>query len=725
MSFFRLKHLPFALAVTLAVFAFSCAPEQQSQEFSFALISDLHLPSYAGPIGMVFDEDKLMEMHNQKRIVEFTDECLEMDTKPDFIVNLGDTGDSGWAVLLNLYTKLMQPLVKAGIPVYTVVGNHDHDYTGIGREDLAEFFDPLGPEMIGCSGSRYSFDHKGCHLVVVNNRPITGLIRFNPKDLEWLKNDLATVDKGKKVFLFMHANVPDEDTHHIVEMLQQFEKPVIFYGHSHRSAIRRWGGIPVVNTGALWGGTPENGSYQIVSVQKDSIFVKMHNFNDPVGTFSPMEAIVFQKSGPEISVDLDDNAVMTPETAVSVTIDTDTSGTLEYKYSDSNDWTAAEGGNGKWSIPGLSADIPGRYFLGIRYTTESGSIVFAHRNIVVSAEKVKMAWSVSLGSGILGNPLLHRDITIVPTIEGGVYALRTADGGTEWHYKTSTGQIVGQIALEDGKVFFGAGRTVQALDALSGKRLWEASLDGTVIAGVTSHDGKLFVPAGETHVYCLNASNGEIFWDYPVAKSVMMEAVAEKDKVFFGCMDGCIRALDVASGKELWKKQWSALEDIYTSASFWPPSVANGKVIFGKNAGHDGEKNIAAFNAASGEMLWSNQLSANTYRLAFNGTKDMIMASERTREMNGVRSMSVKDGSTIWIADTGVMMAAGAAVGNLVFERDTYHLCCLETDSGELLWKYRTNPGPQGWYYGPGAYAVSDSQAIVGTMDGHVLALEW
>ena len=640
-------------------------------------------------------------------------------------MNLGDTGDSGWAVLLNLYVKLMQPLVKAGIPIYTAVGNHDHDYAGIGREDLAEYFDPLGPAMIGRSGSRYSFEYKGCHFVVMNIRPITGLIRLNPKDIEWLKKDLMKVNKDTKIFLCLHANLPDEDTHHIVELLQTFKQPLILYGHSHRSAITRWGGIPVVNTGALWGGTPKDGSYQIMSVREDGVFVKTRDFKDESVTFGPEEAIVFQETGPSISIDLEENAVLKPDTKISVSTGSGIHGTLEYKLSGINDWTETDGGDGKWTVPGQSFDIPGRYFLGLRYTGENGSIFLAHRDIIIPGDKVRPAWMVSLGSGILGNTILYRDMAIIPTIEGGVYALRTGDGGTAWQSEPPKGQIVGKIALDDGKVFYGAGRSVQAIDAHSGKRVWETPLSGTVIAGVTSHDGKLFVPAGENHMYCLDSSNGKILWDYPVSKSVMMEAAAEKDKVFFGGMDGCIRALDVTTGKELWKKQWSALEDIYTSASFWPPSVVGDRVIFGKNPGKKEEKNIAAFDVSNGDMLWSNQLSANTFRLAFNSSKDMILASERTRNINGVRCMSVKDGSTLWTADTGVMMAAGTAAGNLVFERDTYHLCCLKAGNGEVLWKYRTNPGPQGWYYGPGAYSASETQAIVGTMDGHVMALSW
>ncbi|MBT4485075.1 MAG: hypothetical protein HOC71_15530, partial [Candidatus Latescibacteria bacterium] len=223
-----------------------------AEEFTFVNFSDVHVPGYGSAIGMSLDENTLMPMHNPQRIKQFVNECIRINPKPDFAMNSGDTGDAGWMPLLRLYQKLMRPLVDAGIPVYTVVGNHDLDYAGIGRQELAEMYDPLGPAMIGKSGTRYSFEHKGCHFIVMNNRPISGLIRFNPMDIEWLRKDLEKVDVDTRILLFMHANLPVEDTHHIVELLQHYSKPVIFMGHNHRDTIDSWGGIPVIKTNCLY-----------------------------------------------------------------------------------------------------------------------------------------------------------------------------------------------------------------------------------------------------------------------------------------------------------------------------------------------------------------------------------------------------------------------------------------------------------------------------------------
>lgn len=695
-----------------------------NNDFSFAIISDVHVPTYAFPIGLSLEEDDLMEMKNQKRLVLFADEILAMETKPDFVINNGDTGDAGWKPLLKLYVKLMQPLVKAGIPVYTVVGNHDHDYAGIGREDLAEFFDPLGPEMIGGSGSLYSFEYKGCHIAVMNNRPISGLIRFNPKDIEWLKNDLATVDKDTRILLFIHANMQDEDTHHIVELLQSFSQPTIFYGHSHRSAMRRWGGIPVVNTGSLWGGTPEAGSYRMVRVSKDAITVKTRDFSDPAGTFGPSETVVFQTPLPAISISGTNPAILKPGETIKVETANSLSGTLEYKIAGISDWAPAQGANGKWSVAAPEAKTSGRYLLALRFTSTDSSIVLGHKDIIIPGGATNEVWAKSLGSAIQGAPVLHSDLAIIPTIESGVYALNVSNGREAWHRATPEGQILGRMALIGGTAFYAAGRTVQAVNAVTGELLWNSTVDGTVIAGITAGTDRLFIPTGENKLSCLSAANGRLLWDFTVRLPIIMETATDGKRVFFGAMDGCFYALDIKSGKEIWKKQWSPLDDRYTTAPFWPP-VATGKaVIFAKNPASEEEKNLVALDAASGKVLWTRQVSTGTFRSALSPGKDKLYISDRIERTNGVQCISVKDGSTLWSEGTGISMNAAIVTGDVVIQRDAYNLAALDSDTGKLAWKYRTDSGPQGSYYGPSAFAVSETLVIAGTMGGYVIALK-
>ena len=233
------------------------------------------------------------------------------------------------------------------------------------------------------------------------------------------------------------------------------------------------------------------------------------------------------------------------------------------------------------------------------------------------------------------------------------------------------------------------------------------------------------MPAGEHKLYCLDARRGEILWDYAAALPIIMEAVVQENRVFFGAMDGIFRALDTTTGKEVWSNRWSSLEDKYTTAPFWPPVIAGNKVIVCKSPAGKEEKNLVAFSAATGSVIWSRRLNAGRLRLVLSPDKDKLYASYSSNRISGLQCLSVEDGSTVWSQAAGVGMNAGIATQDEVLFRDAYSVCCVDALTGNVKWIYHASTGPQGSLYGPGAMAVRDNRVIVGTMDGNVFVLRW
>ena len=74
--------------------------------------------------------------------------------------------------------------------------------------------------------------------------------------------------------IFLHANMPEEDTHHVAELHSAFQpRNQSFRSHAHTESIGAWGNVPVVVTGSLYGGKPEAGSYHVVAVHGDGVSV--------------------------------------------------------------------------------------------------------------------------------------------------------------------------------------------------------------------------------------------------------------------------------------------------------------------------------------------------------------------------------------------------------------------------------------------------------------------
>lgn len=88
----------------------------------------------------------------------------------------------------------------------------------------------------------YSFDHKGLHFVALDNvSDPNGLIGDN--QLQWLRADLAKLDKSQPIVVFAHRPLFDlysqwdwatKDGAKAIEILTPYQHVTVFYGHIHQ-----------------------------------------------------------------------------------------------------------------------------------------------------------------------------------------------------------------------------------------------------------------------------------------------------------------------------------------------------------------------------------------------------------------------------------------------------------------------------------------------------------
>lgn len=107
--------------------------------------------------------------------------------------------------LLNYYVPLLSVMP---FPMYHVIGNHDVNYDALDDEHSDETFKRwFGP-------TSFSFDYAKIHFILLDSifhfrDPQTGQpkyeARVTEKQLQWLKNDLAHVDKEKLIVIATHA----------------------------------------------------------------------------------------------------------------------------------------------------------------------------------------------------------------------------------------------------------------------------------------------------------------------------------------------------------------------------------------------------------------------------------------------------------------------------------------------------------------------------------------
>ena len=177
-------------------------------------------------------------------------------------------------------------------------------------------------------------------------------------------------------------------------------------------------------------------------------------------------------------------------------------------------------------------------------------------------------------------------------------------------------------------------------------------------------------------------------------------------KIFYNLLDGHTVAVDVATGKLLWRTQMGNLAKGETMTM--APLVVKGKVIVGSSGGEMGVRGwIAALDAVSGKEVW------RAYNI---GPDADIKVGPRFKPFYGKADTSANQGATSWPANT--WQQGGATVWgwlsydpalNLVYHgtsnpgpwngkqrpgdnKWSAAIIARDADTGEMIWAFQPTP---------------------------------
>lgn len=124
------------------------------------------------------------------------------------------------------------------------------------------------------------------------------------------------------------------------------------------------------------------------------------------------------------------------------------------------------------------------------------------------------------------------------------------------------------------------------------------------------HRGVMYVINPGAIVQALNATNGDLLWEYrhqgvpgagvPPASSRIKSLALYQDLVYFTAPDGFVVALDARTGAARWQVKTHDAGATFTSA----PLVVDGKVITGRSCSARDNCFIVALDAATGKEVW-------------------------------------------------------------------------------------------------------------------------
>ncbi|MBT7645891.1 MAG: serine/threonine protein phosphatase [Rhodospirillaceae bacterium] len=220
--------------------------------FSFGVITDTHVNQGEDDCNSPYESNRLANRRIRHVIRDLNGRDLA------FVVNVGDLVHPLPAIP-DLYARAAACFHEgvAGLhhPLYLTPGNHDvgdkpNDWAPAARvheDHLALWDQHFGPQY-------QSFDHDGCHVVIINAQIINSGFAEEEKQRAWLEADLAA-NRGQRIFFHSHYppyfTRPDEEENYdnigepgrswLLGLLEEFAVEALFIGHVHNFWFFRHG----------------------------------------------------------------------------------------------------------------------------------------------------------------------------------------------------------------------------------------------------------------------------------------------------------------------------------------------------------------------------------------------------------------------------------------------------------------------------------------------------
>jgi outer membrane protein assembly factor BamB len=177
-------------------------------------------------------------------------------------------------------------------------------------------------------------------------------------------------------------------------------------------------------------------------------------------------------------------------------------------------------------------------------------------------------------------------------------------------------------------------------------------------------------------------------------------------KVYFGCMNHNLYAVDANTGKEVWR--FRTQERIGASA----PVHHNGRIFFGS---HD--YNFYALDAKTGELLWKFKMEGSTTSPSSVYNETVYVGSID----RNLYALNACDGTLKWKFETRDRISSRPTIheGKVFLGSYDRNLYCLDAETGRLLWKF----GTQGEVHSLNPFVIHKGVIYFGSFDNILRAV--
>lgn len=483
----------------------------QLQPFRFAFISDTHIGSPNGSA----EEDL-------RRTVR------DINAMPGiaFVVLTGDITELGTNEELKLAKQILDSL---SVPWYIIPGNHD---TGWSESGGVMFTTVFGYD-------KFSFEYNGIRFLGCASGPYLRMSDGHvPRDaVNWLDAELKKLAPSQPVIFLNHYPIDNglDNWYEITDRLRKYNTWAILCGHGHANKAMNFEDIHGVMGRSNLRANQTHGGYNLVDVTTDSILFTERK---------PVLETEKKWTGVKIDNKTYDVSKKFPRPDYNI----------NEKYNQVKEaWRYSSAAN-IISTPAVADD---KLFVG----NQDGIMT------CFTLKEGKEVWKFKTGGAIFSSPFVSKGKVVFGSTDGFVYCLESNTGKLLWKKQTGS-PVLGSTLIHGNYVFIGGSKAFFNLELKTGTEFWRfEGVKGPIVSTPVYFKGRIIFGAWDTHLYCLNSSDGSLSWKWNNGSSIRNYSPAACTPVIlFGVVyivapDRYITAIDFGNGNTLWRNNDASVRE--------------------------------------------------------------------------------------------------------------------------------------------------------------------
>ena len=229
---------------------------------------------------------------------------------------------------------------------------------------------------------------------------------------------------------------------------------------------------------------------------------------------------------------------------------------------------------------------------------------------------------------------------------------------------------------------------IKAIDAQSGRTLWEIKTKLPFTGGPGISDNLLLMGTENGEVFAFDASTGTQLWSATVTSEVLAAPSVADGIVVVRCIDGRVFGLDADTGQRVWIYDHSV--PLLTLRGNAPVLLRAGVAFIGYDGGQ-----VVALRIDDGSLMWEQTLVTTEGRTELERLSDIdgqlvFIASDLlvSSYKNRLASLAADSGRLLWFKD--ISSATGVSVDriNLTLSDKDGNVWLLDRRNGAETWKH-------------------------------------